>query len=295
MVQSVNCNLYLYADDSALVITGKNINEIERQLSQNLESVSLWLEENKLSLHLGKTESIVFASNQKLKECNCLQISCNNIDIKSQNSVKYLGMVLDQNMNFETMGSSVISKINARIKFLYRKGIFFNRKEKKMLVSSLVQSSFDYACNSWYRGLAKKLKTKLQCAQNKLVRYILSYDCRQHLYFKDFSLLGWLDVENRVDYLSLGLMFSIYKQTAPSYLCNMDLISHTHRTRSNATFKLPHVKSQGAKTFRFNAIKLWNSLPLNIKTSETKELFKRRCKTFLMSKMESKENNAYVM
>ena len=61
MIQSVKCD-YLYADDSTLVVSGKTPTEIENKLSQELKSQSMWLEENKLSLHLGKTESILFAS-----------------------------------------------------------------------------------------------------------------------------------------------------------------------------------------------------------------------------------------
>jgi len=295
MCQAVKCNLYLYADDSALVVSGKDPKIIEQELSQYLQDMSLWLEENKLSLHLGKTESIIFASNYRLSKCNSLQISCNSNNIKAQSSVKYLGVTMDQNMNSETMGSSVAKKINTRLKFLYRKGLYFGYRERKMLVSALVQPCFDYACNSWFRGLASKLKIRLQCAQNKLIRYIMMYDSRKHLYVDDFKTLGWLDVEQRVNYLTLGLMYSINNNTAPAYLRDLELTSHSYSTRCGATFILPHVKSQGAKSFKYNGIKLWNSLPSNTKTAETKVLFKCKCKYFLMNNMQDKENSMYVM
>ena len=91
MVQSVNCDLYLYADDSALVFSSKNTDDIENRLCEEMESLSIWLEENKLSLHLGKTESILFASNQRLKKTSELDISCNGIKVKAKEFVKYLG------------------------------------------------------------------------------------------------------------------------------------------------------------------------------------------------------------
>ena len=56
----LDCDLYLYDDDSALVVSDTDVNEIESHLQRNLESLSVWLEVNKLSLHLGKTESILF-------------------------------------------------------------------------------------------------------------------------------------------------------------------------------------------------------------------------------------------
>ena len=44
----------IYADDSALIASGKNVAVIETTLSSELEYVSNWLIDNKLSLHLGK-------------------------------------------------------------------------------------------------------------------------------------------------------------------------------------------------------------------------------------------------
>lgn len=64
-----SCELYLYADDSAVLVGGKNISEIESKLSNNMYSLKMWLEESKLSLHLGKTESILFGSKK-----NCVKL-----------------------------------------------------------------------------------------------------------------------------------------------------------------------------------------------------------------------------
>ncbi|XP_072018361.1 uncharacterized protein [Amphiura filiformis] len=49
---SVDCKLLLYADDSALLIDGKDPKEISSKLSKELESCQQWLIDNKLSLHL---------------------------------------------------------------------------------------------------------------------------------------------------------------------------------------------------------------------------------------------------
>ena len=60
MYSAVSCKVILYADDSALLVSGNNISTIEYTLSMELEKLNLWLIDNKLSLHLGKTESILF-------------------------------------------------------------------------------------------------------------------------------------------------------------------------------------------------------------------------------------------
>ncbi|CAL4069797.1 unnamed protein product, partial [Meganyctiphanes norvegica] len=55
MPMSVKCKLLLYADDSALIVSGSDPRAIASLLSKELESCRQWLMDNKLSLHLGKT------------------------------------------------------------------------------------------------------------------------------------------------------------------------------------------------------------------------------------------------
>ena len=67
MSGAVNHKLLLYADDSAILVAGKSISTINILLQKELEVVSEWLVDNKLSLHLGKIESILFGSKIRLK------------------------------------------------------------------------------------------------------------------------------------------------------------------------------------------------------------------------------------
>ena len=134
----VENKLLLYADDSAILVPAKSKQEIETRLSHDLDILSQWLICNKLSLHLGKTESILFGSKQRLKSQSQLDINCNGQSIESREEVKYLGATIDNNLSFETMARSVIKKANGKLKFLYRKSQFLTRYTRKRLVSSLV-------------------------------------------------------------------------------------------------------------------------------------------------------------
>ena len=53
MFQSVNCELYLYADDSCLVFQHKNVKEIENKLNKDFSNLCEWFVDNKLSIHFG--------------------------------------------------------------------------------------------------------------------------------------------------------------------------------------------------------------------------------------------------
>ena len=60
--------LLLHADDSVVIVPGKDRTEIELQLTEQLESISNWVTDNTLSIHFGKTESILFSTNTKTAE-----------------------------------------------------------------------------------------------------------------------------------------------------------------------------------------------------------------------------------
>jgi len=294
MSTAVNCDLSLYADDSMLLISGENVNHVEEALEQEMNEISKWLQANKLSLHLGKTESILFGSVHKLKKVSKMKISCNNVEIEAKSSVKYLGVVLDQDMTGSTMGNNVVKKINSVLKFLHRKSSFLKFSNRKLLCSALLQSRFDYGYNFFYRGMYCDIKLKFQTAQNKMIRFILEYNSRQHLYVKDFVRAGYLSVEKRYDYLSVNLMYNIYYGQAPSYLCQFKKVDtvHSYGTRGSVmSYVLPNIKTQGKKTFMYNGAKLWNSLPVSMKTIECKDNFKKKCKKYFFSLMEKSENS----
>ena len=159
-----------------------------------------------------------------------------------------------------------------------------------MLCSALVNPHFEYACNAWYRSVNAKVKHKLQTAQNKMIRYLLNYGCRRHIGFSEFKKSNCLDINARVDYMSLNLMFNIVNNVAPSYMCDINRISHRHNTRqSDSAFVVPGVKGQGSKSFKFNSSKLWNELSTNMKHVQQKNRFKKECKALLMTRMKEKE------
>ena len=52
-----DADIILYADDTVLYCAGKNSNEIEHLLNNELQKVADWLDENKLFINLKKKEN----------------------------------------------------------------------------------------------------------------------------------------------------------------------------------------------------------------------------------------------
>ena len=91
----------LYADDSVLLFTHKNVDVINDQLNRDFNSLCDWFVDNKLSIHFGedKTKSILFTSKNKIKKVGGLSINHGDIQIKQHSKVTYLGCILHEDLS----------------------------------------------------------------------------------------------------------------------------------------------------------------------------------------------------
>ena len=138
MPQAVDCDLLLYADDSPLVFGDTNVNEIEKQLNRNFNSLCDRFVDNKLSIHFGedKTKSILFGRKNKQTGRMKLDIRRGDIKIKQHTSVTYLGCILDENLSGESMATRILGKINGRLRFLYRNQNFLDSSLRRFLANA---------------------------------------------------------------------------------------------------------------------------------------------------------------
>ena len=114
----------LYADDSSILVADKDKSTVENSLQTDLQIVSEWLIDNKLALHLGKIESILFGSKLRLRPRSNLNVECKFSQIEPKDKIKYIGAILDQTSSGESMVNSILQRANAILKFLYRKQNF---------------------------------------------------------------------------------------------------------------------------------------------------------------------------
>ena len=90
-----SCKMVMHADDTVLYHSHKNMKEIKKVLSQDLCTVSKWLQENELVLNLkkGKTEVMLCATKKRLNQQEReIEINYQSQPINIPNSYKYLGV-----------------------------------------------------------------------------------------------------------------------------------------------------------------------------------------------------------
>jgi len=294
------CDLFLYADDSCLVFQHKNVKEIEKVLTEEFKDLCEWFVDNKLSIHFGedKTKSILFAPKGKSKKLDTLDITYGNIRIMQHSKVSYLGCILDENLNGESMALHVIKKINMRLMFLYRKNKFLTPQLRRMLCNALIQPHFDYACTAWYPNLNLNFLKKLQIMQNKCIRFCLQLDNRSHIGETQFKNINWLPVNDRVKQISNVYVFKYFANLAPFYIGELfENIGNRNMSTRNSFLKLkqPSVKTNfGKKALFYTAPVLWNKLNCDLKQSKSVNSFKHAIKRNLFEELNLKEKDIYL-
>ena len=110
---------YVYADDLALKSVHKNFPEIERDLSQDVDTLSTYFANWRLKLNTGKTVSIVFhLSNRKANYE--LNVTTHGENLRFERNPVYLGVTLDRTLSFNQHLTNVCSKITKRCNLLRR-------------------------------------------------------------------------------------------------------------------------------------------------------------------------------
>ena len=111
--------VYLYADDTAIFVKGKSVEEINSTLNSELDHVSKWLQNNYLTLNVKKTKSMLFATQRKLASSNeRLKVYIKNDLLENVDCFKYLGIWLDPSLTWSNNTDKLVSTANKRIGLL---------------------------------------------------------------------------------------------------------------------------------------------------------------------------------
>lgn len=100
------------ADDTNLFVAHKKTEQLEKLLNQQLVKVNTWFKYNKLSLNINKTFYIVFRSSRR-KYCDPhMNIILDGKSVKKVESTKFLGVHIDQFLNFKKHIAEIEKKLS---------------------------------------------------------------------------------------------------------------------------------------------------------------------------------------
>lgn len=281
-----NSFVNLFADDTLISVSGENFIEAVNIMNQEMQYLYLWLCSNKLKLNAAKTKGMVLGTKRNCQSFinQNLSVYINNIKVDYVDEIKYLGVVLDPQLNFTKHVEYLCKKIGKKVGYFRRVSDNLSDWCKLAVYNTIIFPHFNY-CMSLLISCKKDDIYNLQLLQNKTMRIILN--CNMHVPVKDMlNSLKWLNVDQIIEQSTVILVYKIANNLAPQYLQKF-LIKrsslHAYGTRNCDNYHIERSKSNILKKSLFNdGLRLFNELPNEIKQSKNVQTLKHKTKVLYL-------------
>ena len=174
-------DLITFADDTNLFYSHKNIHQLFAKVNEELEKIGDWFKANKLFLHNKKTKYTFFHKNS-IKDDLPLKLpdlKIANNEIERKKAIKFLGVMLDENVNWQEHIRTVENKIAKNIGLLYRAKYLLNKASLKCIYFTYIHSYLNYANIAWASTYRTKLKA-IYLLQKRAVRIVFNENNMTH-------------------------------------------------------------------------------------------------------------------
>ena len=289
-LSSLKLIIKLFADDSLLFLNGKSLEEVQNTLNEELPKIEKWFLSNKLTINATKTEYMI---NGRLQSQNPLDIILNNTYLNRSSSVRYLGVFIDDKLNWKTHVESLEKKISTACALVCKLRYYVDQTCLLKYYYAHVYSHLQYAILAW-GAVNKTTLNKLNVLHRRVVRLMTLHGPLKNLFkydpdnsqgnIKNLELFKSCEILTIDDIYKLELAKFMHKASTnslPSALNNIFIRSRFPRQR---LFLLPCVKSKfGERSLKYAGPKLWESLEPHLKeTHVSYTTFSKKYKKFLL-------------
>ena len=269
-----------YADDTTLYFSGGSVEEVVDVVNGELKEVDSWLICNRLSINFKKTHYMII-SNRNVYN---MDLNLRNKRLKKCSVVKLLGIWIDDRLNFREHVNKTVSKLSRSIGVLRRVSNVLPPDIMIRLYYSMMYPYIIYAVTAWGNSSIGN-SNKIERMQRRFCKVIGLEDSATGEMLNVIGLLAFRQIY--VYFISIKFYKCIILEQHQyfSELINEFIPNHRHETRFivNQNFNLPNINlSRCRKSFIYDSIVIWNSLPLNVRLSPHINSFKRKLKEYLL-------------
>lgn len=265
-----------FADDTTIYMTGRDLTKLFEEVCEELCLIDDWLMANRLSLNVDKTYFMVMTHNDF--NIGDYSVKIRDKSIKYVKSTKFLGITIDDRFNYNDHFSLNIRHLSRVKRILLKLSNFVPAYTLRKIYYALFYSRMTYGIAVWGGagdtnvGKLRRLnRSTIGIFVNNLNPNILS-----PLQYDQVYLLVCLIKFH--SYKINNFFFHFHYKIA-------NLIPvHNHDTRflADHCLTLPITsKTVTQNQFLFNATKLWNNLPQDLKILQTSVTFKSKIKLYL--------------
>ena len=266
-IDNMICN---YADDNHIVNESNSVDALKVSLEKYSHRAISWFDNNYMDANPDKFQCISLDRFGRPP----ISISVDGNTIPSSDSIKVLGVTLDNSLQYDIHISNLCSKASIQIHPMKRIGKYLNTDCRIAMYKSFISSNFSYCPVSWM-FCGKRNSDRLEKLQERTLRFVFSdytrpySDLLKHGNFLSLSAL-------RIRYLAIEMFKCVYGLN-PTYLSELFINKDTpYDLRDSIRLQQPEYKTvrYGFKSLRYYGSKLWSALPTEVKQSENLYHFK---------------------
>ena len=264
---------FLFADDCLLLTSGENPSQSCIKMENLMDSASEWYDQNLLVLNADKTDVMTICH----QSTDTPKIRFKGIEFKQSSKIKYLGVLLDENLNFKPQVKKVKQKLYPIIKNFERNRKFLNPHLAKLWYTGLIRPHLEYCAPLTFSTNLTNREQYLRI-ENRCLK-ILCFDkseqeTRIHYRIPEVTL--------RFKYLYLLTFYKLLNRLVP--IIDENILPE--KLNSNTRLADCEGLRLAKKEFRFAinnyGAKIFNDLPSHIKLCSSLKLFKAAIKCHIL-------------
>lgn len=279
------CKIKFFADDTLIYIKFKDVEDGENKMNIDLNNLFKKINQNKLKLNVNKTKLMLITKKTNIGR-DLINIKIDNNRLEFVNELKYLGVIIDNNLSFKNNCNYVIRKMALKTGILSRVGNRLSMQQKIEIYKATIETHLNYCSTILFLSSDTDIH-RIQKVQSKCMRSILkvgyNYSTANLLVTLEF-----LSVKQRIILNTLVNLYKIINKTVPSYLSQRihyksDNIRKATLRNKNAIETNNARKVYSQNSIFYKGIIMYNQIPIEIRNTQSFNKFKSNVYKFVKS------------
>ena len=140
----------LFADDTTITYSHSDVMSKFDMINSELHEVTNWFKANKLSVNASKTNHMLLGTNHKLSRLDeSASIILDNTTLKRVNNTKFLGVTIDENLNWTNHIETISKNISRGVGIINKLKHFVPEGVLYSLYCTLILPYINYGIIAW--------------------------------------------------------------------------------------------------------------------------------------------------
>ncbi|KAJ8723282.1 hypothetical protein PYW08_003194 [Mythimna loreyi] len=270
--------LIVFADDTNAIVSANDIKTLNDAVNAALAVFHSWFSANKLVINAKKTNIMLFKTTARNKDTGTMDIELNKVKVELVREVKFLGIYIDDLLNWKRELVALDSSISSACYALRTLRDEVSLEALKLVYYALIESRLQYSIQFWgnsYNYNFQRAFILQKRAIRTIVRIPQQESCRP--FFKELGILT-------VPGLYILVLLSTFKKYIHYFENDEDrLVREKTRRKDLDNILIPSLNIVKHSPL-YQAVNIFNKLPLDLKSILYTKSFKERLKSFLLEK-----------